>query len=443
MRCYNVAVREVEVEFVERDGAYIAYEVFGAGPVDLVVEPSIAFPIDLMWDLPQLAEFMEALGTFARVIAYDLRGSGASDPLLPTDQAATLETQAADLLAVLDAVGSKRASILSFYPQADLFVAATYPERVRSLIVCNLRPSYPEMWGRSHDDFKATALWLSSTRSLRAYNPRVAHDPVLRHWWCRAHRLGSTPEQSARQMIYATQIDMDPLLGQVHTPVLVFHRRENRIWDIETSRATAARLPNGQFVELDGSENDLFLGDTAPVLAEIARFLRDPDANVDRDDRPLATVLFTDIVESTERLAAIGDQAWLSLLDRHDRTIGTLVTEHRGRVIRGLGDGVLATFDGPARAVRCATAIRDGLAADGLTVRAGLHTGEIDLRGADIAGLAVHTAARVSALASAGEVLVSSTLKDLVAGSGIQFEDRGEHELKGVPGTWRLFAVAG
>ena len=437
-----MAVRDVEVDFTVHDGAYIAYEVFGVGPVDLVVEPGITFPIDLMWELPQLAEFMDSLAQIARVIAYDGRGLGASDPLSPTDPAATLETQAADLLAVLDAVGSKQASILSFSAQADLVIAATYPERVRSLIIDNLRPSYPELRGRTFEERKAFARWLGSTRGLRAYNPRVAHDPVLRQWWSRAHRLVCSPEQLAQHMEYAAQIELVSFLEQVHTPTLVFHRRENRIWDIETSRRTAERLPNGRFIELEGSESDLFVGDTAPVIAEITKFLRDPQVNVDHDDRQLATVLFTDIVQSTERLAEIGDQAWRSILDLHDRTIGALVAEHRGQVIRGLGDGVLATFDGPARAVRCASAIREALAATGIAMRAGLHTGEIDLRGDDIAGLAVHTAARVSALAGAGEVLVSSTVKDLVAGSGIHFEERGQHELKGVPGTWKLFALA-
>jgi class 3 adenylate cyclase len=436
------SVRDVEVEFAVQDGAYLAYEIFGTGPIDLVVEPGNTFPIDLIWDLPQLAEFMDALGRFARVVVFDGRGVGASDPLSPTDSAATLERQASDLLAVLDAVGSERASILSLSGAADVVVAATHTDRVRSLIVSNLRSSYPEVRGRTAQERKSFALWLASTRGLKAYNPRVAHDPVVRQWWGRARRLVCTPEHLAQQMEYAGEIDFESILEHVHTPTLVFHRQGNQIWDIETSRATAARIPNARFVELPGSENELFLGDTTPVLAEIAGFLRDPDATIDPGDRQLATVLFTDIVASTERLAAVGDHAWRTILDHHDHTIDQIVSSYRGRVVNKLGDGILATFDGPARAVRCAGAIRDELAVHGVAVRVGLHTGEIEPRGADVAGLAVNTGARVAALAGPGEVLVSSTVKDLIAGSGIEFVDRGELELKGVPGTWKLYAVA-
>jgi class 3 adenylate cyclase len=312
---------------------------------------------------------------------------------------------------------------------------------VRSLILNNLRPAFTEMRGLTADERKSIARWIASPRGLKLYAPRLAHNPDLRRWWARAHRLVCSPEQLAREIEYASEFELGALLEQVHTPTLVFHRRGNQVWDIETSRRTAARLPSGRFVELPGSESDLFLGDTAPVLAEIAKFLREPDFGVDHDDRQLATVLFTDIVASTEQLAAVGDHAWRAILDEHDRTIDQVVGSYHGRVVRKLGDGILATFDGPARAVRCACAIRDQLATHGVAVRAGLHTGEIELRGDDVAGMAVHTGARVAGLAGAGEVLVSSTLKDLVAGSGIEFADRGDHQLKGVPGTWRLFSI--
>jgi class 3 adenylate cyclase len=299
------------------------------------------------------------------------------------------------------------------------------------------------MRGMSQEQRIATALWLASPRGLKFFNPRVAHDPAVRRWWGRSRRMVGSPEQVARSMELAANIDIGSVLEQVRQPTLVFHRQGNQMWDIETSRATAARLPNSRFVELPGSEHDLYLGDTAPVLAEITRFLREPDVTFDSDDRQLATVLFTDIVASTERLAALGDRAWRELLDEHDRTIDQIVTSYRGRVIRTLGDGMLAIFDGPARAVRCALAVRDAVAAQGMAVRAGLHTGEIERRGDDVVGVAVHTGARVAALAGAGEVFTSSTVKDLVAGSGIEFADRGEHALKGVPGIWRLYAVSG
>jgi class 3 adenylate cyclase len=436
-------MRDIDVQFARRDGACIAYEIFGTGPIDLVLRPSNSFPIDLMWDLPQLAEFMDALGRVARVIAYDNRGFGASDPISTIEQVAGLESDAADMLAVLDAAGCERPTLFSLsFGISEVAFAATYPQRVRSLILNGFRASYPEMRAIANDQRKSTALWLASTQGLKANNPRVAHDPVLRWWWGRAHRLGGNPQQVARQMEYASQVDLTPILEHVRAPTLVFHRQGDQMWDVDTSRTAADLIPNARFIELQGSEHDLYLGDTGAVLSEITRFLREPEANSEDDHRQLATVLFTDIVGSTAHLASVGDKAWRDLLDQHDRAIEDTVETFHGRVVNKLGDGMLAIFDGPARAVRCAVAIRDVLDTSyGMKTRAGLHTGEIELRGQDVAGMAVHTGARVAALAGEGEVLVSSTVKDLVGGSGLEFEDRGEQELKGVPGVWRLHAV--
>jgi class 3 adenylate cyclase/pimeloyl-ACP methyl ester carboxylesterase len=437
-------VREVDVEFAVRDGAYIAYVIFGSGPVDLVLLANTSFPIDLMWDLPPLAEFLDALGEMARVITFDARGQGASDPLPTTDGAAGTENAASDLLAVLDAAGSERPSIMTFFTAgtSEMVFAATYPQRVRSLILSNLRSSYPEMRGMSTEQRKTMAAWLSTPRGLKFFNPRLAHDPMLRRWWGRSHRLVGSPEQWAGQMEFAASIDTSSILEQVRTPALVFHRQGSQMWDIETSRATAARLPNARFVELPGSETHLFLGDTAPVLGEIRRFLREPDvAAAEVDNRQLATVLFTDIASSTEHLASLGDQAWRVVLDNHDSTVDRLVSSYRGTVIKRLGDGMLATFDGPARAVRCATTIREALAASGIHLRAGLHTGEIELRDGDVAGLAVHIAGRVADVAAPGEILVSRTVVDLTGGSGITYDPRGDHKLKGIPGKWPIFAA--
>jgi class 3 adenylate cyclase len=435
-------MRDTEVQFARRDGACIAYEVFGTGPVDLVLRPSNSFPIDLMWDLPQLVEFLDALGRIARVIAYDNRGFGASDPISTTDQAAGLESDAADMLAVLDATGCERPTLFSLsFGIAEVAFAATYPQRVRSLTLNSFRGRYPEMRAIAEDQRKSSALWLASTDGLKAYNPRVAHDPVLRWWWGRAHRLGGSPEQVARQMEYASQVDVTPILEHVRAPTLVFHRQGDQMWDADASRAAVALIPDARFIDLPGSEHDLYLGDTSSVLSEITRFLREPEANTGDDHRQLATVLFTDIVDSTAHLASVGDEAWRDLLDQHDRATEDTVETFRGRVVNTLGDGMLAIFDGPARAVRCALAIREVLGTYGMKTRAGLHTGEIELRGRDVAGMAVHTGARAAALAAEGEVLVSSTVKDLVGGSGLEFEDRGEHELRGVPGTWRVHAV--
>jgi class 3 adenylate cyclase len=433
-------MRDIQVDYAVRDGASIAYEVFGSGPVDLVMCGS-RYPIDLTWDLPQLADFMDALGQVARVIAYDTRGFGASDPLPTTDGAAGIESAAADQLAVMEAVGCDRVSIMNNNSNTHvLFFAATYPERVRSLVLGHLRPSYPELRGFTKDQRRKMARKLATLQGLRADNPRVAHDPVLQRWWERAHRLGSSPEETARQMEFASNMDVESVLGSVKAPTLVLHRRDTKRWDLDTSRAAAARMPNARFVELPGSEVDLFLGDVGPVLAEITRFMQQEDAIIG-DERPLATVLFTDIAASTERLAVEGDRAWRQVLDEHDDTIERTVSAYRGRVVKTLGDGILATFDGPARAVRSAAAIRDTLAEAGITVRAGLHTGEIELRSSDIAGIAVHIASRVSALAGAGEILVSRTVVDLTAGSGISYDDRGDHELKGVPGIMQIFAA--
>jgi class 3 adenylate cyclase len=275
---------------------------------------------------------------------------------------------------------------------------------------------------------------------LEVENPRQAHDPVLRQWWGRARRLLVSPETSVRQLDYAAQLDVEPVLAAVQAPTLVLHRRDNRVVDCETSRAAAAKIPGARFVELPGSENDLFLGDTAPVLTEIEQFLREP-ATAATPDRVLATVLFTDIVASTEQLAAKGDDAWKRALDEHDRAMERLVANYRGRVVKSTGDGILATFDGPARAVRCAAEMIDAASQQGITLRAGLHTGEIEFRPADLVGIAVHTANRIAALADPSEILVSRTVVDLTAGSGLQFEPRGERELKGVPGSWPIFGV--
>jgi class 3 adenylate cyclase len=431
-------VQDLEVRFAEHAGDYLAFAVFGEGLHDVVVQQGIC-PIDLMWELPQLAAFMEALGRIARVIVYDARNCGASDPI--TDPDASLpETFADDLLAVLDAVESDRATVLDMGGSNGVFFGATYPERTRSLILVNLRPSFPEFSRLTAAQAKQLALRIRSPEWLRIRNPRVAHDPVLRRWWGRASRLVNSPEVTVREFQDATHIDYEPALSAVRVPTLVLHRRDDRLWDIETSRAAASRIPGARFVELPGAEHDLFLGDTAPVLAEIERFLDEPEIDVGHD-RPLATVLFTDIVDSTEQLAARGDDAWRHVLDTHDQTMDQVITTHRGRFVKQTGDGILATFDGPARAVHCAAAILDNARDQGITLRAGLHTGEIELRPSDVAGIAVHTASRIAALADPNEILVSRTVVDLTAGSGLQFAPRGEHQLKGVPGSWPLFAA--
>jgi class 3 adenylate cyclase len=341
---------------------------------------------------------------------------------------------------VLDAVGASRVVLFDVTGagQGPTF-AATYPERVQSLIVANLRTSFPQVRQMTPKDRAHFAEVLHGVRSLELHNPRWAHDPVLRAWWGRARRLLDTPEKALENVEFAARADYASALPAVRTPTLVLHRRDDRMYDIETSREEASRIPGARFVELPGSEHDLFLGDTRPVFAALAEFLAEPEITA-IDDRPLATVLFTDIVASTEQLAVRGDRVWRSVLDDHAQTTARIVAKYRGRVVRETGDGVLAIFDGPARAVRCATALVAAAGDSGIALRAGLHAGEIELRPSDIAGIAVHIASRIAALASASEVLASRTVVDLTAGSGLQFEPRGEHQLKGVPGTWPIFA---
>ena len=425
------------MRFAEHDGKYVAFTVFGTGPVDLLFVQS-RFPIDLMWELPQLASFAESLGRLARVIVFDSRGNGASDLVHPFTDASPMERGFDDLLAVLDAAESERPSILDFGGGVATVFAATYPERVRSLIISNLRASYPELQGLTEQQLSRMAFALRSEGHLRMEAPRLAHDPDLERWWGRATRLVSSHEQLVRNMQFAAKTDYSAVLPSLRLPTLVMHRRENRIWDIESSRAAAALIPTATFVELSGSESDLFLGDTSDVLQEIERFLHTPDIS-EVDNRALATVLFTDIVASTEQLAATGDRAWRQLLDDHDRAAAHLVADYQGRIVKPTGDGILATFDVPARAVRCARALLNAAADQGITMRAGLHTGEIELRPSDVAGIAVHIASRISSLAGPNEILVSRTVVDLTAGSGLEFVPCSEHELKGVPGRWPLF----
>jgi len=343
-------------------------------------------------------------------------------------------------LTVLDAAHADRVTLFDMsYGVHGVTFAATYPERVQSLILIHLQPSFPDLRDASAEQRKQMARRWFEIEMLEIQNPRLAHDPLLRRWWDRAHRLLMSPQVAFDQIDFGAHIDVEPVLTAVQAPTLVLHRRES-LSDIETSRAAAAKIPEARFVELQGSEGDIFLGDTAPVLAEIERFLREPETAA-TPDRVLATVLFTDIVASTEQLAAGGDDAWRRTMDEHDRAMERLVATYRGRIVKPTGDGILATFDGPARAVRCAAELLDAAAQQGITLRAGLHTGEIEIRSTDVIGIAVHTANRIATLAEPSEILVSRTVVDLTAGSGLQFEPRGQHQLKGVPGTWLTFAA--
>jgi class 3 adenylate cyclase len=434
-----MTVRDLDVRWARHDGKSIAYAVFGAGPVDVLLG-QFWCPIDLMWELPQLASFLDELGRMARVIVFDALGKGASDGL-PHPDAATIETYGDATLAVLDAMHVSRVVLFDTTGGGNgAVLAATYPQRVQSLIHVNLRTSYPAARNMPAADRAALAAELHGMQSLEWQDPRVAHDPELRHWWVRARRLLAPFEQWVADVEFAARADYGSVLSAVRVPTLVLHRSENTVFPVEVSRAEASRIPGSRFVELPGSESDIFLGDTRPVFAAIKQFLAEPEGEASHD-RPLVTVLFTDIVSSTERLAAEGDDAWRRLLENLDRTMERVVASYRGQIVKPTGDGILATFDGPARAVRCAIAILDAAREQGVTLRAGLHTGEIEVRSSDVAGIAVHIANRIAALAAPNEILVSRTVVDLTLGSALEFEPLGEHELKGVPGTWPLFTV--
>ncbi len=427
---------------------HIAYIVEGDCPVDLMWIPPWVSQVEYLWSERSLERVMRRLTRFARVITFDRRGSGLSDPLWG---APTLEEQMDDVLAVMDAAGSERVAIagtLEGGPMAALF-AATHPERVSALVLyatfarATWAPDYEWAWPAEVRGGHMDVLIDHWGEGLVAASvaPSRASDPSFMEWAGRLERLAASPSTIRRIMDLIGEIDARDVLPSIRVPTLVMHRREDSFLKIEHSRYIASRIPGARYVELEGRDNMFSLGDSDALIGEIEEHLTGV-RHVDEHDRMLATVMFTDIVDSTRRAAEMGDRGWRFLLERHDALFRHALERHRGREVKRTGDGFLATFDGPQRAIRCAMAIRDAVQALGIEVRAGLHTGECEVRGDDIGGIGVHIGARVSALARPNEVLVSSTLRDLVIGSGLEFDDRGTHDLKGVPDEWRLFAVA-
>jgi pimeloyl-ACP methyl ester carboxylesterase len=443
-----------ETKYALSGDVHIAYQVVGDGPFDLVFVPGFVTHMELQWGLPGFDEFLNELGRFARLIRFDKRGTGMSDPV---SGAPNLETRMDDVRAVMDAVGSERAAFFGLSEGAALSVlfAAAYPERTAALIVrsCSPRtlwaPDFP--WGRSEDAYdreveQAMRIYTSRPQAREAVRRMgVTGDPQVEAYIDMV-RWAVSPGMMTALYEMNKAIDIRAVLPLVRVPTLVLHGGEDQIVPVEAGAYVAERVRSGRFVVLPGVGH-LSLGPEGDVIAgEIERFLDDVRESgawgSAEPDRMLATVLFTDIVDSTVRAIELGDRRWRDLLELHDTIVRRELLRHRGREVAHTGDGFLAAFDGPARAIRCAQAIVDGVTDLGVSIRAGLHAGECELRGGNLAGIAVHTGARIVAEADPDEVLVSSTVRDLVAGSGIEFGDRGLHALKGLPGEWQLYAVA-
>ncbi len=427
-----------ETHFATLGDDRIAYQVFGEGDVDLLYVSATGDPIELRWDWPAYSLFLRRLGTRARVITFDRRGSGSSDN--PSGQTlASWEHWADDARAVLDAVGSDGAVL---FGSADggpvvLLFAASHPRRTRGLILANTYAFGPEAASETAGGFVAQA-W--GTRALVEFTmPDASQDPAFVQWFGRSNRLSFAP-RDASAMIEREQVDLRHVLPAVRAPALVLHREHYNAIPLDGGRDLADHIAGARFAVVPGRDGLLFTDPSAEALQHIEDFLGGLHGPTETD-RALAAILFTDIVGSTERASELGDRAWRDVIESHDVIARSVVEQHRGHVVKTTGDGLLATFDGPGRAIRAALAIGDALRPLGLEIRAGLHTGEVEVLGSDIAGIAVHLASRVLDAAGAGEVLVSATVPMLVTGAGFEFDDRGERELKGVPGTWHLYAV--
>jgi class 3 adenylate cyclase len=439
-----------QTQYARGPGGDIAYQIVGDGPVDLVIVPGWLSHVDLMWADPSWAKFVGELASFARVILYDKLGTGLSDPV---DGVPTLESRADDLRAVLDAAGSDRPALFGYSEGGPISVmfAATYPSRVLSLILFGTYAN----GSRDDDGSPGRAKWIALMdrveASLDCWGEGLTLDwvaPSIRHstmhrTGCGALERAAMSPKMARLTFEAvlTRAKVQDILQNVSVPTLVLHRTDEAI-PVEFAREIAEKIPTARLVELEGVDHWAAVGDIKSITGEVEQFLTG-HRHAQPPDRVLATVMFTDIVDSTRRAAELGDRSWRELLGRHDDLTREQIGRFQGREVKHTGDGFLATFDGPTRAVRCATTLAERMPEIGVEIRSGLHTGECEVRGDDIGGIAVHIGARIAALAKRREVLVSRTVKDLVNGSGITFEDRGTHVLKGIPAEWQLYSPVG
>ena len=442
-----------ETRYALSGDVHIAYQVVGDGSPDLVFIPSLTHHVELVWENPPQARFFGRLASIGRLLLFDKRGTGMSDRVVGTPP---LEVRMDDIRAIMDAAGSERAVLCGLGdggPLCALF-AATYPERTTALVLINTAPRYvrsPELpWlptraEREREIDGALHTWGDPEASAERFalgSPSATEEE--RRGFSRVMRVSVSPGSAAAYLRMNLDVDITGVLPLIRVPTLVMYRAEIEVLDVRTGRYLAEHIPGARLVELPGRDFAPQLGDPDRFFAELESFLQEVvegEAWEAEPDRVLATVLFTDIVDSTARAAELGDRAWRQLLQQHHETVRSQLGRFRGKEMDTAGDGFFATFDGPARAIRCAFAIQDTVRELDLEVRAGLHTGECELVDGKAGGIAVHIGARVASLAEPGEVLVSGTVKDLVSGSGIEFEDRGEHKLKGISDAWRLFAV--
>ena len=430
-------------------GVNIAYQVVGDGPHDLVIVPGWIFHSELVWEHPSFEALMRRLTRNFRVILFDKRGTGLSDRL---DGATPMEDRMDDIRAVMDAVDSESAALFGWSEGGSIAImfAGTYPDRATSLVLYGAAarfaraPDYP---------FGMTPEFIELGRNIIGEHwgeglgagiaaPSRTHDPAFVKWFGRFERMSVSPGDALSMLDANLEIDATPILEHVRTPTLILHNKNDALVPVDCSHFLAERLPDATFIELPGDDHLFWFDNTDAVVREIETFVLGQQGDDDDNDRVLSTVLFTDIVGATARASEIGDFRWRELLDQHDRIVRERLPHFRGTLVKATGDGILATFDGPARAIRCALRLRRDLDDLGLGIRAGVHTGEVELRGNDVGGITVHIGARIAEQASHGEVLASRTVRDLVAGSGISFEDRGACELKGLHEPWHLYAAS-
>jgi len=438
-----------ETQYAQSGGVHFAYRVVGTGAIDIVLALGFVSHLDVFWDHPPFLRLVDRLASFSRVIVFDRRGVGLSDPVV---EVPTLETRADDIRAVMDAANSPRAALVSISEAAaaSILLAATCPERIRALVLygamARATADQDYIWAKPREAFVEASRELvlphwgkGATAEILA--PSVADDAQTREFFGRLERQGASPAMAHAMFRAFLETDVRQVLSALTVPTLVLHRRGDRVVNVRAGRWLASRIPGARYVEQPGIDHCPYVGDAGPIVAEIEEFLTGT-AHEAEVDRVLVTVLFVDLVASSERVVALGDRRWRDTLEQFYGIVRRQLAQFRGHEIDTAGDGVFATFDGPARAIRCACRIADAVQTLGLAVRSGLHTGECEVLGGKLGGIAVHIGARVAAEAAPNEVVVSSTVKDLVAGSGLRFEDRGARTLKGIPGEWRLFSVA-